>query len=152
MALNNTIMPLKTERYIAGAGSPASGPLPFSTTKTGTVTTLGTVVTGTGTQFDKELVVGDYIYNTTDNSVRRIVGIYDSGLLRIESPFTTQLAAAALLISRPRFLSVACIATGAATKDGVAIATGQFLSFNSEACVAPFTYSGSITFDVTYLI
>jgi len=145
-------MPLKTERYIAGtAPAPATGPLPFKDTKTGTISTIGTVVTGVGTLFDKELVVGDSIYNSTDNSLRKIVGIQDNLTLRIDSAFTTELVSSILYISRARYLSVTCIATGEATKDGVAIASGQFLTFNSEACVEPFTYSGSITFDVTYL-
>lgn len=144
-------MALKTKRYIAGtAPAPAQGPLPFAIVKTGAVSSLLTVVTGTGTLFTKELVQSDYLYNATSNEIRKITGIQNDTTLIIESPFTSELAAAAVVITRVQYVSVAITATGAGTKDGVAIASGQFLSFNSDGGISPFTYSGSLTFDVGY--
>lgn len=144
-------MALKTKRYIAGvAPAPAQGTLPFATTKTGTVSSVGTVVTGTGALFTTELVQGDYLYNAATNEVRKITGIQNNTTLIIELAFTSPLSAVAVQISRAQFVSVAITATGAGTKDGVAIALGQFLSFNSDSGVDPFTYSGSLTFDVGY--
>lgn len=144
-------MALKTKRYIAGtAPAPAQGTLPFAITKTGTVSSVGTVVTGTGTLFTTELVQSDYLYNAATNEIREITGIQNNTTLIIDSAFTSPLSAVAVQTSRTQFVSVAITATGTGTKDGVAIASGQFLSFNSDGGISPFTYSGSLTFDVGY--
>lgn len=146
-------MTLITQRFIAGSGTfPASGPLPQSITKTGTISSLSTIVTGTGTLFTTELVRGDYLYNASTNEVRRIDAIFNDTTLVISSAFTTtELSGAALRISRAQYLSIGIIATGAAQKDNIALTSGQFISLNSNNCVAPFTYSGAVTFDVSYL-
>lgn len=145
-------MSLITKTYIAGSGGfPSSGPFPVASTKTGTCSSLLTIVTGTGTKFTTEIVRSDYLYNATTNEVRKITGISSDTILQIESPFTTELAGQAVFITRAQYISIAITATGSGTKDGVAIASGQFKSFNSENGIAPFTYSGSLTFDVGYL-
>lgn len=145
-------MSLITKRYIAGSGGlPAQGTLPTNTTKTGTCSSLLTIVTGTGTLFTKELVRSDYLYNSATNEIREITGIINDTTLIIEAPFTSELAGQAVLMTRAQYISVAVTATGAGTKDGIAVATGQFISLNSNNGVAPFTYSGSLTFDVGYL-
>lgn len=147
-------MTLVTKRFISGAGGFAStGTLPVAITLTGTVSSsgtgvAGTVVVGTGTQFTKQVVQSDYIYNSVTNELRQVVGIANDNILIIDSAFTTGLSTQALLQCRATYVSVAITATGAGTKDGVAIATGQFLSFNSDSGVAPFAYAGSLTFDV----
>lgn len=144
-------MSLKTLRYIAGtAPLPSVGAFPAQTTKTGTISSLLTVVTGVGTLFAKELVQSDYIYNATTNEIRKIVGISSDTILRIDSPFTSELAGQAVFISRAKYVSVAITATGSGTKDGAVVATGQFISLNSDGGVAPFAYSGSLIFDVGY--
>lgn len=145
-------MALKTIRYIAGtAPTPSAGPIPFAITKTGTVSSTGTVVTGTGTLFTTELVQGDYLYNAATNEVRKISGIQSNTILRIESAFTSGLSAVSVQVSRSQFVSIAITATGAGTKDGAAISSGQLLSFNNDSGLEPFTYSGALTFDVGYI-
>lgn len=144
-------MALKTKRYIAGtAPAAATGTLPFAITKTGTVSSVGTVVTGTGTLFTTELVQSDYLYNAATNEVRKITGIQSNTILRIDTAFTSPLSAVAVQTSRAQFVSVAITATGAGTKDGVAMTSGQNISINNDAGISPFTYSGSLTFDVGY--
>ena len=146
------IMSLKTKIFIAGSGGfPASGPLPLASTKTGTCSSLLTVVTGTGSFFTKEIVRSDYLYNATSNEIRKITGIANDTTFIIEAAFTTELSGAPVFITRAQYVSVAITAVGAGTKDGVAIAAGQFSSFNSGAGVEPFTYSGSLTFNVGYI-
>jgi hypothetical protein len=144
-------MALKTLRYIAGSGGfPSAGSLPAAVTKTGTITSLLTIVTGTGTQFTKDLVRGQYLYNSSTNEVRKITGVSNDTTLIIESAFTSELSASAVYMTEAQYVSIAITATGGAFKDGVAIATGQFISFNSDSAISPFTYSGSLTFDVGY--
>jgi len=144
-------MALLTKRLIAGVGGfPAQGPLPIATTKTGTITSLLTVVTGTGTNFTKEVVRNDYLYNATSNEIRQIVGVTNDTILIIEAAFTTELAGQAVFITRAQYATVAIIATGAGTKDGQAIALGQFISMSGDFGIMPFTYSGSLTFDIGY--
>lgn len=144
-------MAVKTIRYIAGSGGfPAQGPLPLAMTKTGTISSLLTVVTGVGTLFTKEMVRGQYLYNQPTNELRKIAGIANDTTLIITSPFTSELAAQAAFLVSPQYNSVAITATGAGTKDGVAIASGQFISLNADSGEGPFTYSGSLVFDVSY--
>jgi len=58
------------------------------TLKTGTATCVGTAVTGSGTAFNTEFIVGDVIYFAIDNVGRRITAIADSTNLTVESSAT----------------------------------------------------------------
>lgn len=145
-------MPLSTRRLIAGSGStPTQGPLPLATTLTGTMSSVGTVVTGVGSLFTKDLVRSDHLYNTSTNEVRKISGISGDTILILDSPFSSDMASQAVLMSRAKYVSIGITATGGGQNNNVAIASGQFLSFNGDGNIEPFTYSGSLTFDVGYI-
>jgi hypothetical protein len=76
-----------------------SGTFPAFLTGTGTITTLGNVVSGTSTVFSK-LPIGTYIYNHGQSAtagifeVRRIVDINGDGIAYLDKPFTTDITAA----------------------------------------------------------
>lgn len=65
---------------------------------TGTVASSGTTVTGTGTLFLSELlddsgfILYPYIWNSTSNEIRKIIGVYSDTSFVIENAFGTDLA------------------------------------------------------------
>lgn len=72
---------------------------PAMPTLTGTATSVGTAVTGTGTLFTTELVVGDKIYisgDTSSNASRAVVAIADNTHLTTDSAFSPTLSATTL--------------------------------------------------------
>lgn len=58
-----------------------------NTNLTGTVSSSGKIVNGSGTAFTSELVVGDIIRDVASGQERRIISITDNTKLEIESPF-----------------------------------------------------------------
>lgn len=71
--------------------------VPASTTKTGTITTNGpTGIIGSGTEFQDELEVGGWIFDMANYEMRKVTAISSQTALKIESAFTTPLAAATL--------------------------------------------------------
>lgn len=78
---------------VRGAEDPLAGPeLPPADPGTGTLTSAGTAVTGTGTSFTSELAAGDLI--TAADQVRRVVAVTSDTELTLEAPFQPDLAAA----------------------------------------------------------
>jgi hypothetical protein len=64
---------------------------------TGTVNSSGTTVTGTGTQFLSELVVGSIIKDPVSGEQKRVTNISSNTSLTIASAFTTNLTSASIL-------------------------------------------------------
>lgn len=67
-------------------------------TLTGTASSSGTAVTGSGTAFTTELVVGDVIGNTT-NGYRRVTAITDATHLTVDVAFDIALSGSTLYLS-----------------------------------------------------
>jgi hypothetical protein len=61
---------------------------------TGTLTSSGKRVTGTGTVFRSELCEGDYILNPTTDQIALVHTIESDTVLQLEAAFTTPLAGA----------------------------------------------------------
>jgi hypothetical protein len=63
--------------------------------KTGVVSTVAgqAIIQGTGTLFTSEFVVGDYLFNGTDE-VRRVTSIYSDTLMYVDYAFTNPLVGA----------------------------------------------------------
>lgn len=59
----------------------------------GTIGSIGTAVTGTGTNFSAVLVSGDYLYDPNTNAVRRIRLVNSSTSLTLETSFATNIPA-----------------------------------------------------------
>jgi len=66
-----------------------AGGRPAITTETGTYSTTGVTVNGTGTLFLSEFFVGDVIHSDTEGEARRIVNVASNILMTIESAFGT---------------------------------------------------------------
>lgn len=63
------------------------GGMPATVNKAGTYSTSGTAVTGTGTSFDTDFLVGDVIFSSSNNIGRRITNIADATNMTISSAF-----------------------------------------------------------------
>lgn len=59
---------------------------------TGTISSLGINVTGVSTLFNSEVRVGDYLYDSNTNTVRKVVSITANTSLVIESPFPANIS------------------------------------------------------------
>lgn len=107
-------------------------PFPLPEAKTGTVDSSGTVVKGTGTNFQKELQVGDWIWDGSE--LKEIVGIsYDRQILNIDSAFTVALSGAALNIvpkSEYEEISVSNVGGVDTTLDGKTFKAGLSVNFD----------------------
>ena len=66
---------------------------PAATALTGTLTSTGIRIVGTGTSFRTQINVGDYLVDAT-NIARRVVDVVDDNLLRVDSAFVAPLVAA----------------------------------------------------------
>lgn len=62
------------------------------TTQTGTYSTTGTAVSGTGSSFDTEFAVGDILYSATETIGRRITVVTDATNMTIESAFPSDVS------------------------------------------------------------
>lgn len=106
--------------------------VPLEQAKTGTVSSTGKIITGTGTLFTTEAQGGQWVYSSSQNEVRRIIKISSATELEIDFPFTTPLVAAPFVVvpaSRYTKLQYFNVGGGIAQIDGVniaAAATGAF--------------------------
>jgi len=112
----------------------AKSTVPASSTKTGTVSTAGKNVTGTGTLFRSELKPGDWIVDLSQDEVRKVDEIRDNTFLVLDSAFTADLVGAALVVVRSRVKQVSIGNTGGTNGeiDGVAIIPGQTVNFQKN--------------------
>jgi hypothetical protein len=101
-------------------------PFPLPETKTGTVSSSLTTVTGVGTDFQKELTVGDWIWDGTE--LKEIVGIsYDRQTLNVDSAFSVALAGVPLNVvpkSEYEEISVSNVGKVDTTVDGKTFVKG----------------------------
>ena len=76
-------------------------------TGTGTIVTTGTAVVGTGTDFDPEVIVGDYLIAVDatagkGNEARKVISIADDTNLVIESAFSTDISGKAVIVAKAK--------------------------------------------------
>ena len=80
----------------------AKDSIPRSTALTGTITSLGNAISGSGTDFQAELEIGTFIVSLAQNEVRRIIEIDpNTQYAEIDSPFTVDITVAIALIAVP---------------------------------------------------
>lgn len=130
--------------------SNASGVFPNNATElTGTLASSGTTVTGTGTAFETELQVGDYIYDdTTNTELRRVICIYSDTKLELAAAFTTDLTGETCDKIEPLYQAVEIMNSGSGnvTVDGVTLPAGGVLKLRAanqspdRVLVKPFFY------------
>ena len=108
-----------------GIESVTSGPtvFPAPVSKTGTITSDGTVVTGTTTNFSADVEAGDWIWNPTASEVRQVRSVSESGeWLYLEKAFSANITTGIALQVVPspinRVVSIANIGSANGTVDG----------------------------------
>jgi hypothetical protein len=141
-------------------GFATKGTVPKGRTLTGTWSSVGTIVTGTGTLFTTELGgIAGWLYSTTDNELRRFFQINGDTNLVLEKAFTNNQTNQAMIVVEPLYQSVAAKsshATVAANLNNRTFTAGSVKNFNFPT-VNPITYDaasgsnmGEITFDFAY--
>ena len=147
---------LRMERVVTTTDIPVKGPLPLQNSLTGTFTSAGVIVFGSGTTFTKDFVPGDWIYSATTNEIRKVEGVQSDTIMRVSSAFTSPALAQACNRVRGqllRGLSIWVSGAGAVTINGDSFATGETYSVNSSSGIEPIVYDATgstITFDLNY--
>lgn len=103
--------------------------------KSGTVSQAAStaIIIGVGTLFTTEFLVGDYIFNNS-NEVRKITSIYSDTLMYTDYPFTVALAGAALYrvpASRTQQGGLLAVANGAIW-NGITFTAGESQNWGSD--------------------
>lgn len=94
-----------------------------------------------------DLKVGDYLYSTSNNQVRKVLTVQTPGIANIDSPFTANVVTPENLIiaGRNKFTTVSVSNEGGVLGkfNGNDFKAGKYLVFSDLDGVAPFTiYSG----------
>lgn len=140
-------------------GFPTKGTLPKGRTLSGTWSSVGNIVTGTGTKFTTELAGGKYwLYSTTDNELRPFHQINGDDNIYLETPFTNDQTGQAMIVCAPLYQGIAAKCTHAtinANLNNRTFAAGSVKNLNYSAGVNPITYDAAsganmseITFDL----
>jgi hypothetical protein len=124
-----------------------AGVFPASSTKTGTITSTGTDVRGTGTLFLTEVRKGDYIW--CQNQIRKVTVIYNNTRLTVNAAFAPDVAAQALKTVRqvPNIkLSISNVDSvtaylGTLTADAQILEPGQSVNYTSDNGMGPIAYN-----------
>lgn len=103
--------------------------------KTGAASTVAgqSIIQGTGTLFTSEFVVGDYLFNGTDE-VRKITSIYSDTLMYVDYAFTNPLAGALVKRvqgSRTQQGGLLAVANGAIW-NGITFTAGESQNWGSD--------------------
>lgn len=147
------------QREITGvANFPKVGTLPRGRTLTGTFSSVGVVVTGTGTLFSTELAgIRGWLYSTSNNELRSFFGYHDNTTLQLHTAFTSNQVNQPVIVCTPLYKSVAAsnTGTGSAKLKEKVFTAGKIVSYNDDACVNPMTYeasaaSASIEFELIF--
>ena len=158
---------LQPNFYTTGLdGVAEKGVLTGTIAKTGTFTSGSEsgVINGTSSLFKRELQVGDYLYSTTLNEVRKIISIRDELNMGIDRPFSTDLTGENVVIARrswPRSIVVKDSGSGGVSyvygyTGSIPFSDGYAQSFNkSESCIIAMTYDATdadaqITVTISY--
>lgn len=92
-AMRNSAVIVKQADANWAAGT-AVGGMPATVIKTGTFTTVGTAVTGSGTAFNTEFSVDDILHSDDKGAFRRITAIASAIAMTIETAFPTDVTVA----------------------------------------------------------
>lgn len=142
---------LQKEDSIIATGQ---GCLPAPQILTGTLVSLGTTVTGTGTNFTKDIIKGMWIYSSLNNAVREVDYVNSATQLVLKSAFTTPMAGETFKCPFAGYYrSIGCVNTGGASGmfNEVALAnTDPMVNFNNNFGLAPVAYDATgTTFYIT---
>jgi hypothetical protein len=113
MPINTNNPELQDLSVVTGKGS-----IPTATAVTGTLSSSGTRVTGTGTKFLSEFREGDYLFNSTaatNPAVREVLHILSDTVMVISSAFPADVSGISALRVRGKYRAVGIVNSGAAT-------------------------------------
>ena len=118
--------------------------VPAATTLTGTVTSVGTLVTGTNTLFTTEILDQEvlyhplkykFLYDSNQTAVREIAYVLSDTSLILKEAFAGDMSSQTLKCPDPMIeysdVSVLAIAAGAVL-DGVVLASGSVVNYHTE--------------------
>lgn len=132
-------------------------PVPKPVSKTGTVSSNGTTVKGSSTDFQDEVSRGDFIWSSANGEVRRIESIsFDEQTLVIDSAFTAALSSEALEIvphGEWRNISIKIVGSADGDVDGVTVPSGEVIGYDSmgmktigqRSYVEPYVVDGTVS-------
>lgn len=146
----------QTARYVTGVnGYAVKGTLPLARALTGTFSSAGTVVIGTGTLFTTEIVEGDWLFSTTTNELRRVEGVSTDTTLRLEQAFSVDQTTQATKTCRALYFTIILTVSGgtSVTINGATYKSEEIISYNASNCLMPWYYDATgseLTFDVSY--
>jgi len=113
--------------------------LPLSSTKTGTITSLGNTISGSGTDFGAEIKKGDFVVDLTQNEVRLIVDVSDTAeFAQIDRAFSTDITVAINLVivdeddAAMRELSILNSGASPGEVDGKVFAVNEVTTWNAN--------------------
>ncbi len=98
--------------------------VPFNVAGTGTVTTHGIAIVGTGTLFDTEMKAGSYLVNMATNEAIKVYRKDSNTVAFLEKPFASDLTAVTPQIiawNKAKVKMMSISATGTIEIDGVAV-------------------------------
>jgi hypothetical protein len=156
----NKVATVKTE--ITGQnGFPTKGTLPTGRTLTGTFSSVGQQVTGTGTLFTEELAgMQGWLYSTTDNELRMFTQINGDTSLWLDKPFTNNQTNEPVIVCSPLYMAISAKSSHPSNDSQInsrKFAAGEVRNYNNDAGINPITYdaasggsTGEITFDLAY--
>ena len=142
-------------------GFPNKGTLPTGRTLTGTFSSNGKIVTGTGTAFTTELAgIKGWLYSTADNELRAFTQINGDSVLYLDQAFTNNQTNQPVVVCQPLYRSIGARSshsTNPAQINNRTFTAGQTKSYNFVGGVDPITYnaangalSGEITFELGF--
>jgi hypothetical protein len=142
-------------------GFPSKGTLPKGRTLSGTFSSNGKIVTGTGTAFTTELGgMKGWLYSTADNELRAFTQINGDDVLYLDTAFTNNQSGQPVIVCTPLYRSIGARSSHAsnpATLNNRTFTAGQSKSYNFPGGVDPISYnaasgalSGEITFELGY--
>jgi hypothetical protein len=132
MTFNNNNPELEAPSLATGKGT-----IPTASTVTGTLSSTGTRVTGTGTLFLSEFRQGDYLFNSTaatNPAVREVIHILSDTVMVISSAFPADVVGISALRVRAKYRGVGVVNAGLDTgklNEGD-LAAGVIASINAE--------------------
>lgn len=113
--------------------------IPASVAISGTLTSVGTVVTGIGTDFQNDVKLGDWIYDAAQNEIRQIKSISErTEVFHLTRAFSVDLAAIAAVRvpeSDLQELSLSNDGAAAGAIDGNTFPSGKIATFDKKNTV-----------------
>ena len=113
--------------------------IPASANATGTISTDGAAVTGTGTLFKTEMPKGSWLTSIGADEIRQVLTVESDTLVYLSDAFTADLAAGTPNVIHTSKLNISAIsisvpaaAAAACTVDGVTFPKGAALTFSKD--------------------